>query len=81
MSKDEEGRTCPYCGAILHHPYWQHVQSEHPSEYARNETWIQLYKDYTSMGMDQAMSLMVIAELFNHSQEDVKTYLKENNVI
>ena len=80
MGEDEE-RNCPYCGIKLHHPYWQHVQSEHPSEYARNETWIQLYKDYTSMGMDQAMSLMVIAELFNHAIDDVKTYLKENNVI
>ena len=58
---EEEGRNCPYCGIPLKHPYWQHVQSEHPEEYARNETWIQLYKDYTSMGMDQAMSLMVIA--------------------
>ncbi|MFX1298274.1 MAG: hypothetical protein ACFFD2_25900, partial [Promethearchaeota archaeon] len=61
MTKDGEGRTCPYCGATLHHPYWQHVQSQHPDEYAKNETWIQLYKDYTSMGMSQEMSLMVIS--------------------
>ena len=80
MGKDET-RKCPYCGILLHHPYWQHVQSEHPEEYARNETWIQLYKDYTSMGMDSAMSLMVIAELFNHSIDDVKGYLDEQNIL
>lgn len=80
MGKDET-RNCPYCGILLYHPYWQHVQSEHPEEYARNETWIQLYKDYTSMGMDQAMSLMVIAELFNHSIDDVKGYLDEQNIL
>ena len=80
MGEDEE-RNCPYCGILLHHPYWQHVQSEHAEEYARNETWIQLYKDYTSMGMSREMSVMVIAELFNHKIEDVEAYLKENNVL
>ncbi len=78
---EDEIRNCPYCGIPLKHPYWQHVQAEHAEEYARNETWIQLYKDYTSMGMDSAMSLMVIAELFNQSQADVESYLKENNVL
>ena len=77
MTKDKEGRKCPYCGAVLHHPYWQHVQSKHPGEYAKNETWIQLYKDYTSMGMSQEMSLMVISELFNQPIDDVKEYLEK----
>ena len=74
-------RKCPYCGEMLEHPYWVHVQSNHPAEYAKNETWIQLYKDYTSMGMDQNMSIMVISELFNASEEDVKGYLKENDIL
>jgi hypothetical protein len=81
MGEEEETRNCPYCGIPLKHPYWQHVQAEHPEEYARNETWIQLYKDYTSMGMDSAMSLMVIAELFNHSIDDVKGYLADQNIL
>ena len=79
MSKDSEGRKCPYCGQMLKHPYWQHVQSQHPGEYAKNETWIQLYKDYTSMGMSQEMSLMVISELFNQPINDVKEYLEKTD--
>lgn len=81
MKNDREGRKCPYCGVMLERPYWVHIQSNHPAEYAKNETWIQLYKDYTSMGMDQSMSLMVISELFNQSIDDVKDYLKENDIL
>jgi len=81
MSKDGEGRKCPYCGKLLYHPYWQHVQSQHPAEYAKNETWIQLYRDYVSMGMSQDMSLMVISELFNQPIDDVKEYLEKSDVI
>ena len=81
MTKGEQGRTCPYCGKLLHHPYWQHVQTEHPSEYQRNETWIQLYKDYTSMGMSEEMSVMVISELFNQSTDDIKSFLEKNNAL
>ena len=81
MENDEEGRKCPYCGVMLQRPYWVHIQSHHPTEYAKNETWIQLYKDYTSMGMDTSMSLMVISELFNQPIEDVKSFLKENNIL
>jgi len=81
MTKNGEGRTCPYCGAVLYHPYWQHVQTNHSNEYQRNETWIQLYKDYTSMGMSQEMSLMVISELFNQTIDDIKAYLEKNNVL
>ena len=34
----EEHRNCPYCGEPLSRPYWVHVQSEHPEEYAAKET-------------------------------------------
>ena len=78
---NDESRKCPYCGVLLHHPYWQHIQSNHPAEYSKNETWIQLYKDYCSMGMDESMSLMVISELFNQDMDDVKSYLKENKIL
>ncbi|MBD3343180.1 MAG: hypothetical protein GF353_29045 [Candidatus Lokiarchaeota archaeon] len=81
MAENDEGRECPYCKKILHHPYWQHVQKEHPDEYAKNETWISLYKDYIGMGMDQEMSIMVISELFNQTVDDVKSYLKKNKVL
>ncbi len=79
--KKKKGRECPYCGKMLRHPYWQHVQKKHPKEYEKNETWIQLYKDYVSMGMEKSMCLMVISELFNASQDDVESYLKKNKVL
>jgi len=78
---NDESRNCPYCGVLLHHPYWQHIQSKHSGEYSKNETWIQLYKDYCSMGMSHDMSVMVIAELFNQSNADVEAYLRESKVI
>ena len=81
MENDSEQRKCPYCGVMLKRPYWVHIQSKHPAEYSKNETWIQLYKDYTSMGMDESMSLMVISELFNQKIDDVKSYLKDNKVL
>lgn len=48
MAGKDKPRKCPYCLEILYHPYWVHIQAQHPNEYAKNETWIQLYKDYTS---------------------------------
>ena len=78
---EEGGRKCPYCGKLLEHPYWAHVQSEHPEEYAKNETWITLYKDYSEMGMDKSICFMVIAELFNSTSEKVESFLKEKNVV
>jgi len=83
MSEESEGegRQCPYCGKILYHPYWQHVQEKHPVEYEQNETWVQLYKDYSSMGMDKSMCLMVISELFNAPQTDVESYLKKRKAL
>ncbi len=75
MSEEDEGRECPYCGVILHHPYWSHVQQEHPAEYTKNETWITLYNDYTNMGMEESVTLMVIGELFNVSADEVKSFI------
>ena len=78
MSGDsDEGRKCPYCGVVLKHPYWSHVQQEHPEEYAKNETWVTLYKDYSSMGMDRSVCIMVIGELFNVSAEEVESFLEK----
>ncbi len=73
---EEESRFCPYCGIELEHPYWQHIQTDHPNKYTQKETWIKLYKDYKSLGMDEATSLLVISELFNATQEEIKSFLK-----
>jgi hypothetical protein len=74
-------RECPYCGKPLKHPYWSHVQSEHPEEYAKKETWVELYKDYKSMGMQKAMSLKVISELFNAKPDEIESFLKSKNIL
>ena len=81
MGKDIDARECPYCHKIIRRPYWVHIQRKHSAEYEKNETWIQLYRDYESMGMQKDMCLMVISELFNVSQDDVESYLKKNNVL
>ena len=81
MSDEEGSRFCPYCGIALHHPYWQHIQKEHPEKYSQKETWIKLYQDYTGLGMDEATSLMVISELFNSTQEEIKSFLKNAKVM
>jgi hypothetical protein len=77
----DQPRKCPYCGVVLSHPYWSHIQEAHPAEYAKNETWITLYKDYRSMGMEKTVCLMVIAELFNSTAENVESYLKQNKAL
>ena len=84
MAQDEEGlpvRTCPYCGVVLERPYWAHVQANHPDEYEKHTTWVNLYKDYSSMGMDKNICLMVISELFNVSPETVESYLKDMEIL
>ena len=78
---EEESRFCPYCGVELQHSYWQHIQKEHPDKYTQKETWIKLYQDYTGLGMDEATSLMVISELFNATQEEIKSFLKNADVL
>jgi len=81
MNDEAESRFCPYCGIELEHPYWAHVQAEHPEKYTQKETWIKLYTDYVGMGMDQTTSLLVISELFNATQEEIKSFLRNANVI
>lgn len=81
MSDEEESRFCPYCGIALEHPYWAHVQAEHPEKYSQKETWIKLYEDYVGLGMDSTTSLMVISELFNATQDEIKSFLKNANVL
>ena len=79
--KKMEPRTCPYCGKkLVERPYWRHIEKEHPEEYASDrKTWIQLYKDYTSMGMDMEKSLQVISEIFNKDTEEIKAFLKKHD--
>ena len=81
MSDKEESRFCPYCGIALKHPYWAHVQAEHSEKYSQKETWIKLYEDYVGLGMDITTSLMVISELFNATQDEIKSFLKNANVL
>jgi uncharacterized C2H2 Zn-finger protein len=73
-------RICPYCGKKLtERPYWRHLQKVHPEEYANDKkTWIQLFKDYTSMGMNQHSTITVISEIFNKDYETIKAFLKKN---
>ncbi|MHA1932042.1 MAG: hypothetical protein ACW96X_05850 [Promethearchaeota archaeon] len=81
MSNDNESRFCPYCGISLEHPYWAHIQDKHPEKYTQKETWINLYQDYSSLGMDDTTSLMVISELFNATTDEVKSFLKNAKII
>jgi uncharacterized C2H2 Zn-finger protein len=76
MSDETESRFCPYCGVELKHPYWQHVQKAHAEKYAQKETWVKLYKDYKAAGMNQEISIQVISELFNATQEEIQSFLK-----
>lgn len=78
---EEESRFCPYCGVELEHPYWAHIQAKHPDKYTQKETWIKLWQDYTGLGMDEQTSLMVISELFNATQEEIKSFLKNAKVL
>ncbi|MHA1803300.1 MAG: hypothetical protein ACTSU4_02070 [Promethearchaeota archaeon] len=71
---------CPFCKKKIDRPYWAHVQSEHPDEYKKKQTWVKLFKDYISLGMDQEISLQVIAELYNTSPSEVKSFLKQQGV-
>jgi hypothetical protein len=81
MTYEEESRFCPYCGVKLTHPYWQHVQKEHPDKYAQKETWIKLFQDYSSVGMDTETSLKVISELFNATEDEIESFLKNEDII
>ena len=77
-----ENRKCPYCGKKLNRPYWRHIQIEHEKEFMEDTgTWIQLYKDYRSMGMNEDISIKAICELFNRSEEEIRSFLIEQKVI
>jgi len=78
---DDETRFCPYCGIKLKHPYWEHIQSEHPERYTQKETWVKLYQDYRKLGMDEEISLTVISELFNATIDEIKSFLKNKNAL
>jgi hypothetical protein len=73
----EQMRTCPYCSKVIEtRPYWSHIATEHPTEYENSQgTWLPLYKDYTSAGMDIETILMVMSELFNASTKDLESFL------
>ena len=73
----EQKRTCPYCSVVIEtRPYWSHIATEHPSEYENSQgTWLPLYKDYASAGMDIGTILMVMSELFNASSKDLESFL------
>ncbi|MFO8020775.1 MAG: hypothetical protein R6U96_19285 [Promethearchaeia archaeon] len=79
--EQQNRRKCPYCGNPLEHPYWAHIQAEHPEEYQKKETWVQLYNDYKSMGMQKAMSLKVISELFNTKPAEIESFLKNKDIL
>ncbi len=80
MSKDQKNR-CPYCNKVLKHPYWAHIQQYHPEEYKKKKTWIKLYQDYSSVGMDDKVIFIIMAELFNVSADEIKFYLEKNKVL
>lgn len=77
-----ETRLCPYCGIKLKNPYWRHIEDKHPQEYHSDKnTWIQLYKDYTSLGMDKSSSINVISQIFNRDVKIIESFLKKSKII
>ena len=79
----DQTRKCPYCSKPLtRRPYWKHIQEEHPKEYESDtSTWIQLYKDYSAMGMNKNVSIIVIAEIFNKETHIIEDFLKKKGVL
>ena len=79
----DKTRKCPYCSKPLtQRPYWKHIQEVHPNEFESDtSTWIQLFKDYSAMGMNKDVSLQVIAEIFNKSVKYIEDFLKEKKVL
>lgn len=79
--KETMTNICPFCGKKIDKPYWSHVQTEHPAEYEKKQTWIKLYKDYIGMGMESTISLQVIAELYNTKSAEVSSFLKKHGIL
>ena len=79
----DQTRKCPYCSKPLtRRPYWKHIQEEHPKEFENDtSTWIQLFKDYSQMGMNKEVSIQVIAEIFNKTPKFIESFLKEKKVL
>ncbi len=78
----EEERKCPYCGISLRAPFWRHVETKHPKEYASDKnTWLRLFDDYVSMGMDKETSVSVICQIFNRDPKTVREFLKSEGKI
>jgi hypothetical protein len=73
----DQKRTCPYCSIVIEtRPYWSHIATEHPKEYENSQaTWLPLYNDYTTAGMDLDTILMVMTELFNTPASDIEAFL------
>ncbi|MBD3352097.1 MAG: hypothetical protein GF364_11475 [Candidatus Lokiarchaeota archaeon] len=77
-----ENRKCPYCNKKLNRPYWRHIQIEHPKKFEEDTgTWIQLFKDYRAMGMNVDISIKAICELFNRSEEEIRSFLEGHKVL
>ena len=75
----QEARNCPYCGIVLKAPYWRHIESKHPEEYQSDKsTWLQLFQDYISMGMDKDKSIQIISEIFNRDTKIIEAFLKKS---
>ncbi len=74
----EEDRACPYCGKVIAvRPYWAHISAEHPREYesSQEHTWLPLYKDYATAGMEISTILLVMSELFNTPAKEIESFL------
>ena len=73
-----EKRNCPYCGKeLVERPYWRHIEREHSEEYASDkQTWLQLFKDYASAGMDKDKCIEIISEIFNKKPKEITDFLK-----
>jgi len=79
----DQTRKCPYCSKPLtRRPYWKHIQEMHPQEFENDtSTWIQLFKDYSTMGMNKEVSITVIAEIFNKPPKLIEDFLTEHKVL
>lgn len=79
----EHERKCPYCGHITkNNTYWRHLESQHSNEYNSDQnSWLKLFEDYTSMGMDKESSISVICQLFNQETTTIKEYLSKSGKI
>ena len=77
-----ETRLCPYCGIKLKNPYWRHIEEMHNEEYHSDKnTWIQLYKDYSALGMNRDVCIQVISQIFNRDEKIILSFLKKSKIV